>query len=341
MKGTPNSPRLSVVVATRNDDHGGNPLQRTQAMVNALGRQHRRLGPDVELIVVEWNPPPDRPPLRDAMQWSAAPPTRVITVPAAVHGRYEHAAALPLFQMIAKNVGIRRARGDFVLATNIDILLSDELAAWLASGAIPARRMVRVDRLDVPAEGAAMSADEVLAWCRANVIRANERMGTRDLRTGGLHRVYKPTTWRDVLTSVGLRRPTTHTRLHTNACGDFTLLPRAGWEAIRGYAELAMYSMHLDSVACHAAHHAGFRELVLRPPLACYHLEHAPGSGFAPEHQRELDQRLAQSGVPQLEHRTFAQWALQMRTRRTAMRFNGDDWGLAQEALPEEEVVPR
>ena len=35
--------------------------------------------------------------------------------------------------MIAKNVGIRRARGEFVLATNIDILFSSELACIFAA----------------------------------------------------------------------------------------------------------------------------------------------------------------------------------------------------------------
>jgi hypothetical protein len=36
---------------------------------------------------------------------------RFIEVPPELHARYAHGAALPLYQMIAKNVGIRRARG--------------------------------------------------------------------------------------------------------------------------------------------------------------------------------------------------------------------------------------
>jgi len=43
-----------------------------------------------------------------------------------------------LYQMIAKNAGIRRARGEYVLATNIDILFSSELACFFA-----ARRLQR------------------------------------------------------------------------------------------------------------------------------------------------------------------------------------------------------
>ena len=64
---------------------------------------------------------------------------RFIEVPPEVHRRFAHAEALPLYQMIAKNVGIRRARGQFVLATNIDILFSNELARFLAGAAASAR----------------------------------------------------------------------------------------------------------------------------------------------------------------------------------------------------------
>jgi len=44
--------------------------------------------------------------------------------------------------MIAKNVGIRRARGRFVLSTNIDILLSNELVDYIAAGRFPVERMI-------------------------------------------------------------------------------------------------------------------------------------------------------------------------------------------------------
>ena len=67
---------------------------------------------------------------------------RIIEVPPELHRRFRHSENLPLFQMIAKNVGIRRARGRFVLATNIDILLSDELVRALARGELAARAHV-------------------------------------------------------------------------------------------------------------------------------------------------------------------------------------------------------
>ena len=125
-----NSPYLSVVVVSRNDDHGGNPLLRTQLCINSLYEQCNRYRLPIELIVVDWNPPLDRPGLADVIQWPEDRRfirTRVISVPPKFHRKLPHSEDLPLFQMIGKNVGIRRANGEYVLATNIDILFSDEL----------------------------------------------------------------------------------------------------------------------------------------------------------------------------------------------------------------------
>jgi len=145
-------PYLSVVVTTRNDDHGGSLLQRMQAFVNGLTGQAMRHGVPIELVVVEWNPPPERPRLREALRWPAGRDgcqVRFIEVPGPVHARYKNAQALPLYQMIGKNVGIRRAAGEFVLATNIDILFrpADELpgGAAVGSGAHVSHRPARCD----------------------------------------------------------------------------------------------------------------------------------------------------------------------------------------------------
>lgn len=174
------APYLSIVVASRNDDHGGNLLGRTQTFVNALLDQCREQSVEMELILVEWNPPPDRPRLAEALRWSQSPcEIRIIEFPEALHRRYRHADILPLYQMIGKNVGIRRARGEFILATNIDILFSNELIQFVAARRFKKGVMYRIDRHDVdsnvPVE--APVADR-LAFCEAHRIRMNTREGT-------------------------------------------------------------------------------------------------------------------------------------------------------------------
>ncbi len=50
--------------------------------------------------------------------------------------------------MIAKNVGIRRARGAFILCTNIDILFSDALFRLLADRTFDRTRTIeRIDAM--------------------------------------------------------------------------------------------------------------------------------------------------------------------------------------------------
>jgi len=75
--------------------------------------------------------------------------------------------------------------------------------------------------------------------------------------------------------------------LHTNGCGDFTLLSRDDWFALRGYPEFPIWPMHLDSLLCYAAHHAGIKEVVLREPMRIFHIEHRSGAGWTPEGEKE------------------------------------------------------
>jgi hypothetical protein len=178
-------PYLSVVVAARNDDHGGNLLGRMQIFVSGWIEQARRYRIASELIIVEWNPPPNRPRLIDALRWpdDLGPcEVRIIEVPPELHVRYPHSDALPLYQMIAKNAGIRRARGQFVLATNIDILFSNELAEYLAARQLERGRMYRIDRHDVMSE---VPVEDQLTWCGTHLIRINRREGSFPVKPDG------------------------------------------------------------------------------------------------------------------------------------------------------------
>ena len=63
------SPYLSIVVTARNDNHGGDLTKRTQMFIDGLAAQATRHRVPIELILVEWNPPPDRRSLAEEMRW--------------------------------------------------------------------------------------------------------------------------------------------------------------------------------------------------------------------------------------------------------------------------------
>jgi len=174
-------PYLSVIAASRNDEHGGNLLGRTQVFVEAWLSQAKRHNISSELILVEWNPPQDRERLAKALRWPADTGpcrVRIIEVPPHIHARYLHGDNLPLYQMIGKNAGIRRSRGKFLLLTNIDIVFSDELCEFLAAHKLESGKMYRIDRTDV-GEAVPVNAaiDDQLAYCRSHVLRLYSREG--------------------------------------------------------------------------------------------------------------------------------------------------------------------
>ncbi|MBF0354365.1 MAG: hypothetical protein HQL43_03910 [Alphaproteobacteria bacterium] len=187
-------PYLSVIVTSRNDDHGHNLMGRMQAFVDCWFHQAARFNLSCELIIVEWNPPADRPSLFQALSWPKERSTctlRMITVPPEIHARYQHADRLPLYQFTAKNVGLRHARGAFVLATNIDILFSDELMAFLAEGKLDPAKVYRNDRVDVEADVATLKGPvAILEACNRRVIRLNGPSWTIDLRSGRVYNIF-------------------------------------------------------------------------------------------------------------------------------------------------------
>ena len=360
-------PHLSVVVVSRNDDHGGNLLQRMQLFVTGWLEQAKRHALSSELVIVEWNPLPDRPRLAQVLEWPKdnGPCTvRIIEVPPEIHRRFKHSDRLPLFQMIGKNVGIRRARGRFILVTNIDILFSNELVQHFASGQLMASRLYRVDRYDVPSDIPSVPIDEQLNYCRAHVIRINSRtktliLGKTNEPSGNFVQAFQRRVralrnaqdaarlGKDILVYLyapvyrAIIRPILYGKsLHSNACGDFTLMAREHWLALRGNAEFETFSLHLDGLMCAVAHHSGVREVVLPEPMRIYHIEHAPGSGWAPGMgARLLDERLKTAGISKLVYSEYLKHLRRIRWHRGPTVFNDENWGLGQQSLKEYAVI--
>jgi hypothetical protein len=568
-------PYISVVIAARNDNHGGNMLGRMQACLDTWIVQARELGLASEVVIVDWNHPEGRARLIDELRWPldlGPVAVRFIEVTPEVHRRLPNAAAIPLHQMIAKNVGIRRARGEFVLVTNLDILFSPELMRFLAGRTLERGVMYRMDRYDIASDiPPEESVDGLLAFARHNIKRLFTREGLfhlaydgrrqRELQdlsgpdsqilfgpgwyavdTDGYERfrwmedeaqlyvddrpagaselllevetgpsaagkpvnltildaarqtvasasllgrcqleltlpnhafpavltlrlegagaplvpemrllhlrlfsarwrgredarpgqeppragplsvahldvrsldlaidpgagalleavdlklvdaagqvVYQGAVSQDLLESAGrtpspryslrvriatgrnhpdqidrpwslqvcqqrpgsdwspdYQSPVPHSErvrraayLHTNACGDFTLLHRDDWSDLRAYPEFPIWPIHVDSLFCYAAFHAGIREQVLEDPMRIYHVEHLSGAGWTPEGEDALNARIARKAVPTIPYAHFIEWVERMRRFDAPMIFTPPNWGMADLDLPEYSV---
>ena len=146
------APYLSLVLVTRNDNHGGDMLARLEASLdNTLWLLERHAVP-AELLLIEWNPPAGAPLLRDTLPWPRELrhcSVRSLLVDAATHARYADAHLSPIHVVAGVNAGIRRARGAFVLPTTMDHVYAETLIAFIARRALERRTLYRVDRCDV------------------------------------------------------------------------------------------------------------------------------------------------------------------------------------------------
>jgi hypothetical protein len=362
--------QLSIVATARNDNHGENFLYRMQHFVDGFIGQCKKHDLSAELIIVEWNPPPETPPLSQVLKFpqDMGPCiVRFICVPQTAHAALSHSDKLPLFQMIGKNVGIRRAQGKFVLATNIDILFSDHLI-WYLKNKLKSGHLYRADRLDVPSQlPVTASLDEILDFCDKNYFRINGKFGTKIKIKGRWQ--HQHSFWlrvqkslpkikaRSVILSLlklnfpikiyeQILIPLYQTfenkiifKLHTNACGDFTLLSSHDWERLKGYPEWEMYSWHIDSVLLHQAFKMGIKEVDLPKKQAIYHIEHGLGSGFTPEAANALFKRLEQRGIPHLTDPDLDKIVEQINRSPQDPVFNKENWGMSDLKLEETRIA--
>jgi hypothetical protein len=139
----------------------------------------------------------------------------------------------------------------------------------------------------------------------------------------------------DLAPLVRLLRENRPPHIHENACGDFQLLAREDWHALRGYPELEMFSMNVDGLFEAIASCAGISEHLLDMPCCIYHLEHEKGSGWTPEGEALLQRRIAESGIGWLDLSAVRICTTYMHWLGRPMIFNGADWGFGDAVLPE------
>ena len=175
---------LSFVCVSRNDNHGGNSLERLVYSCKNFIKQSEKFKFPTEYIVVEWNPPKNKICLAEALRAripkSNMSKVRVITVPRKIHKKLNYSDRLPLFQMIGKNVGIRRAHGNFVLSSNIDIVLGNRLFETITQTKLKKRIIYRSHRLDLDNKITKTEFEEGLALkyaTRLNIKNATIQLG--------------------------------------------------------------------------------------------------------------------------------------------------------------------
>jgi hypothetical protein len=219
-------PYLSIVLTGRNDNFGGDFNQRLFAALSYNDRLLTEAGVEYELVFVEWRPVAGRLLLADLIREQLPAIASRLTayeVDERYHDAFSQNPRLQFHEFIAKNVGIRRALGSYILVTNTDIYLSRDIVNMIARQLLRPMVLYRATRLDLKSWLDGTNLDEAVLADPRNRVALN---------------VLKPP-------------------YLTNAAGDFLLLDRFSFHTVRGFNEVfRIAKIHIDANFCfHADAH--------------------------------------------------------------------------------------
>jgi len=315
---------LSIVTASRNDKRVNDFGKRERLFVDTIIKQADLFRMPLEIVLVEWNPPVKEVGLKSILRnlsKSEYCSLRIIKVPGEIHRKFPNQQSLGMFQFIAKNVGIRRAKGKFILSTSADIIFSNDLLEYISQKRLEEDLSYRAVRFDVPeAIKEKRELSERIKFCEEKAFRAFWPWGTDKIRI--------PISKSKLLfIKFRFKKFFDKKILFTNAAGDFNLFGRNTWNILQGYPEYATHGAKVDGLLCYSAHVSGIKEIIFTPPKSIYHLDH-PGSYFSTS-SKDPEAELKEKGVPIISRKEY--WLLvdKMLETKMPLKYNDSRWGMA------------
>ena len=349
---------LSVVAASRNDNHGGNLDERTNLFIKSLAENCKKHKIPAELILVEWNQIPNAKTLSQRLDLISNEylSSKIIPVNQDHHLKLPNSDRLQFFQMIAKNVGIRRASGNFVLATNIDVIINQKIYEFISQKKLKEKTIYRCDRHCVEYDYSGNITDNYLDqftnFIDKKYYSLDNNTKIKHYVTSSFYRHLKDyligfieSKDKSLIQKISfeklkrfLQKITFYLKyfkvlpifffqkkLYTNACGDFTLLDKNSWIDLKGYCELPIYSWHLDSLFLWEARFKKYNFFDFDKKYYIYHVNHN-FSGVISEKEK-MFQKLEENKIPYLTNEEFLDLALKLSKNPDYLKTN-ELWGL-------------
>ena len=121
-------------------------------------------------------------------------------------------------------------------------------------------------------------------------------------------------------------------KLHTNACGDFTMIDKQSFYKIKGYYEFDGFSWHIDSLLLFKAYYyLKLNFINLNFPI--YHINHEPGKKYSTKGKISI-KKIEKAKLSFINDEQL----LNLIYNYSCNKFDKDDkkvnWGLAKERLP-------
>ncbi len=321
------TPYLSIVLAARSE-------QEAKDFVHYAIEQLRRFELESEILVVIWNPLPQN---ADSVHWPDSQGwcnLRIIEIPQSI----PHA-------FIAKNVGIRRARGTFILSTTSTTRFSDELIHWISMRSLNGTHVYTSPlKSESHLQEVPNLAKNILPWTLPTIFR-NSRL--LEMKKAVEEKLGRTVSYSLIKRVEKYLKKTGHRFDLQNAvdeisgycvevgaqrgipCDHFLLMSQKKFHWVKGTPELGVDPRYLDTLTLCAAVRKGMLQVNLGRPFIC--------SSVGPS--EKPTEEGANNNVPRLTHGKARKLAFDL-FRMGGNFINDDNWGMGNVSLKEKNPGP-
>ena len=247
--------KISAVIVSRNDNYGGHLNERATYCLNSAIDTYD------EVFYIDWNSDEDSllDNIRNNITFKGNLRHIVITPEIASILTNHDPNAQKCCEVLARNIGLRRATGDYLISTNIDIIhpKRDELEKIINS--LDKNTFYTISRRP-------LDWDTIKQYHNGEII-FNKWKELRDhLIINSEERYFEESTVNGDNFSI------------INCCGDFQIAPKHIWHEIRGMEESLIYSLYADTNVQKKSVMHGFGLKAIYNP-ALFHINHGRGGG--------------------------------------------------------------
>ena len=252
---------ISAIIISRNDNYGGYLAERATYAINSAIATYD------EVIYVDWNSETHSLlyDIKDNLQLKGNLKHIVITPDIASILTNNDSEAQKCCEVLARNIGIRRATGDYIVSTNIDIIhpKREDIETIIKNS--DDNTFITLSRREMTWDiikefhGGELKYDQ---WNKLRdyiYINSEERKHEEKTASGDDYSII-------------------------NCCGDYQLAPKHIWDDIRGFEEVLIYPLFADTnVQKKAVMHGHGLKAIYNPPM--FHINHGSkgwgGGGIA------------------------------------------------------------
>lgn len=247
--------KISAVIISRNDGYGGHLNERATYCFNSAIDTYD------EVIYIDWNSETHSLlyDIKDNIQFKGNFKHIVITPEIASILTNNDPNAQKCCEVLGRNIGLRRATGDYLVSTNIDIIhpKRDQLEEIISD--LDPKTFYTISRRHT-------DWDIIKTFHNGEIPFTEWKSLREHLIDNSEERHFEETTVSGDNYSI------------INCCGDYQIASRKVWNTIRGFEEVLIYSLYADTnVQKKALMHGLGLKAIYNPAL--FHIEHGRGGG--------------------------------------------------------------